>query len=90
MTDLADRPDVAEVPDAPPARKAQITLAVDAELLAEAQRQINVDSVEATVDESLRRLVEQERTKRDAARARLREMYDSGELEFDDVEESDR
>jgi len=83
MTDLATRPHAAAKRDAPTARDIQVTLTVDAELLLEAQRQISAESVDAAVHEALRRLVDQERAKRDEARARLRRMYDSGELEFD-------
>jgi Arc/MetJ family transcription regulator len=79
VTDLATPSDV----------KAQVVLKLDAELLAEAQRQLGVVPPEEAVDEALRRLVDQERAKRDAARARLKEMYDSGDLEFRPLGELD-
>jgi Arc/MetJ family transcription regulator len=73
-----------------PRSQIRIELGIDAELLLEAQRQIGADSPDAAVDEALRRLVDQERAKRDAARARLQEMYDQGDLDFDPVDESDQ
>ena len=59
---------------------------VDAELLEEAQRQISASSPNRAINEALRRLVEQERQKRQDARARLREMYKAGELDFSQLE----
>jgi Arc/MetJ family transcription regulator len=70
MTDLATDPD----PDT--------DVEVDVELLEEAQRQIAASSPNAAINEALRRLVEQERQKRQDARARLREMYEAGEFDF--------
>jgi Arc/MetJ family transcription regulator len=60
---------------------------VDAELLLEAQRQIGAATPDLAIDEALRRLVDQERAKRDAARKRLQEMYAEGDLDFDPVDE---
>lgn len=90
MTDLATRPQETTTPQEPATSDIQVILAVDAELLLEAQRQLGAESIGAAVNEALRRLVDQERAKRDEARARLRRMYDSGELEFETGEQSDR
>lgn len=68
MTDLSTKPDV--------------ILKIDAELLAEAQRQISAPSPDAAVEEALQRLVETERAKRQAALDALRKMVDSGEVTF--------
>jgi Arc/MetJ family transcription regulator len=83
MTDLATKSDVA------PRSEIRVELNLDAELLLEAQRQIGASSPDAAVNEALRRLVDEERAKRDAARARLRQMYDDGALDFHPVEEAD-
>ena len=68
MTDLATDPDT--------------DVEVDAKLLEEAQRHIAAPSRNAVINEALRRLVEQERQKRQHARARLREMYEAGDFDF--------
>jgi Arc/MetJ family transcription regulator len=83
MTDLATKPDAA------PRSEIRVELKLDAELLLEAQRQIGANSPDAAVNEALRRLVDEERAKRDAARASLRQMYDDGALDFHPVEELD-
>jgi Arc/MetJ family transcription regulator len=67
-----------------------VELTLDAELLLEAQRQISAESADAAVNEALRRLVDEERAKRDAARARLQQMYDDGELDFHPLDELDQ
>ena len=72
MTDLATDPDTDVEPD----------VEVDAELLEEAQRQIAAPSPNAAINEALRRLVEQERQKRQDAHNRLREMYEAGDFDF--------
>jgi len=69
--------------------KIRVELMVDAELLLEAQRQISAETPDAAVDAALQRLVDQERAKRDAARARLQRMYDDGELNFSELDEPD-
>jgi Arc/MetJ family transcription regulator len=56
--------------------------AVDEELLVEAQRQIGASSPNAAIDEALRRLVEEERAKRQAALDELRRMHDEGLFDF--------
>ena len=55
---------------------------IDGALLAEAQRQISAPSLNAAINEALRRLVEEERAKRRAALAKLQEMYDEGVFDF--------
>jgi len=55
---------------------------IDAELLAEALRQISATSPDAAIEEALRRLVETEREKRRAALDALRQMVDDGEVTF--------
>jgi Arc/MetJ family transcription regulator len=55
---------------------------IDSDLLAEAQRHLTAHSPNTAINEALRRLVEQEREKRRAARARLDEMYESGAFDF--------
>jgi Arc/MetJ family transcription regulator len=52
--------------------------AVDADLLAEAQRQIRATYANEAINEGLRLIVERERAKRQAARARLEQMHDEG------------
>jgi len=84
MTDLATEPDTES------RSEIRVEMKIDAELLLEAQRQIGAASLDAAVNEALRRLVNEERAKRDAARARLRQMYDDGELDFRDPEELDQ
>jgi len=73
-----------------PRSEIRVELKIDAELLLETQRQISAASPDAAVNEALRRLVDEERAKRDAARARLRQMYDDGELDFRPLEELDQ
>jgi len=68
MTDLAVKPET--------------DVEIDAELLGEAQRQISATSPEAVINEALRRLVETERAKRQAAGEALHRMVESGELTF--------
>jgi Arc/MetJ family transcription regulator len=55
---------------------------IDAELLAEAQRQISAPSLNAAINEALRRLVEEERGKRRAAMERLQRMHDEGLFDY--------
>jgi Arc/MetJ family transcription regulator len=55
---------------------------IDPNLLAEAQRQIQVGWPNEAINEALRRLVEQERDKRRTARARLERMSDEGMFDF--------
>ena len=80
VTDLATKPET----------EVAVMVKIDAELLGEARRQISAPSPDAAITEALRRLVDQERAKRDAARARLRKMYDDGELDFGPLEELDQ
>jgi Arc/MetJ family transcription regulator len=75
MTDLATDP-TTEVP-------------IDAELLAEAQRHFADASPNATINEALRRLVEDERAKRRAALARLQEMHDEGLFDYSHLDAAD-
>jgi Arc/MetJ family transcription regulator len=82
--------DLATPPDTRPQSEIRVELKVDAELLVEAQRQIGAASPDSAVNEALRRLVAEERAKRDAARARLRQMYDDGDLDFHPLEELDQ
>ncbi|XVU23276.1 hypothetical protein ACQPZJ_39410 [Actinoplanes sp. CA-054009] len=82
MTDLAVKPgDQSQV-------EIRVELTVNAELLLEAQRQISAESLDAAVNEALRRLVDEEREKRAAAGARLKQMYDDGDLDFDPDDEA--
>ena len=78
LTDLATSPTTA------PAAELGIPAEpeIDGALLAEAQRQISAPSLNAAINEALRRLVEQERAKRRAALAKLQEMYDEGVFDF--------
>jgi macrodomain Ter protein organizer (MatP/YcbG family) len=57
-----------------------IQLEIDLELLVEARRQISASSINATINEALRRLVEEERNKRRAAREQLQQMRDEGKF----------
>ncbi|WP_412745871.1 type II toxin-antitoxin system VapB family antitoxin [Krasilnikovia sp. MM14-A1004] len=75
MTDLAARP-VAEP-------------GLDEELLAEAQRQIAGNSRNATLNEALQRMVDEEREKRRAARERLQHLVDEGALDFSKLDAAD-
>ena len=77
MTTLAVKPDIST------ARDMSVTITLDIELLLEAQRQIGAASLDATVGEALRRLVDQERAKRRAAQERLRQMYEEGAFDVD-------
>jgi Arc/MetJ family transcription regulator len=61
MTDVVTKPDSEKI---------------DEGLLVEAQRQIAVASPNVAINEALRRLVEEERAKRRAARERLQQMDD--------------
>jgi Arc/MetJ family transcription regulator len=72
MTDLATSP-ITE-PD------------IDGELLAEAQRQISAPSLNAAINEALRRLVEEERAKRRAAMERLHQMHEEGLFDYSFVD----
>jgi Arc/MetJ family transcription regulator len=63
---------------------------IDAELLFEAQRHLSAPSRNATINEALHRLVEEERGKRRAALERLQRMHDEGLFDYsrlDAVEE---
>ena len=55
---------------------------IDSELLAEAQRQISAPSLNAAINEALRRMVEEERGKRRAALERLQRMHDEGLFDY--------
>jgi Arc/MetJ family transcription regulator len=70
-------------------KRGQTEEEIDAELLAEAQRQISALSINAAINEALRRLVETERGKRREALAKLRQMVEDGELRFRDLDEVD-
>ncbi|MEU8608973.1 type II toxin-antitoxin system VapB family antitoxin [Actinoplanes sp. NPDC048791] len=59
---------------------------IDAELLAEAQRQISAPSLNAAINEALRRLVEEERGKRRAAMERLQRMHDEGLFDYSQLD----
>ena len=59
---------------------------IDGELLAEAQRHLSVRFSNTVINEALRRLVEEERAKRRAARARLHQMYEDGEFDFSQLD----
>ncbi|NMO51424.1 type II toxin-antitoxin system VapB family antitoxin [Actinoplanes sp. TBRC 11911] len=74
MTDLLHNPEIET--------NVGVEVEIDAELLAEAQRQISAPSINATINEALRRLVETERGKRRDALAELREMVQAGEINF--------
>jgi Arc/MetJ family transcription regulator len=82
--------DLATQPNTKPRSEIRAELTIDTELLLEAQRQISAASPDDAVNEALRRLVDEERAKRDAARARLQQMYDGGELDFHPLEELDQ
>jgi Arc/MetJ family transcription regulator len=72
MTDLATSPST--------------DVEIDGDLLEEAQRQISAPSSNAAINEALRRLVEEEREKRRAARAELERMYDEGAFDFSQLD----
>jgi Arc/MetJ family transcription regulator len=59
---------------------------VDEDLLVEPQRQIAASSRNAAINEALRRLVEDERAKRRAARERLQQMDDDGLLDYSQLD----
>jgi Arc/MetJ family transcription regulator len=82
--------DLVTQPHTDPRSEIRAELTIDAELLSEAQRQIGAASPDDAVNEALQRLVGEERGKRDAARARLQQMYDDGELDFRPLEELDQ
>jgi Arc/MetJ-type ribon-helix-helix transcriptional regulator len=63
--------------------------AVDADLLAEARRQIQATSANEAINEGLRLLVERERAKRRAARARLEQMHDEGVFDYSQLDAAD-
>lgn len=60
----------------------EVRVKIDADLLEEAQRQISASSPDAAITEALRRLVEEERAKRNAAHARIQKMYEDGKFDF--------
>ncbi|HEX8344326.1 MAG TPA: type II toxin-antitoxin system VapB family antitoxin [Actinoplanes sp.] len=62
---------------------------VDENLLVEAQRQLDIHSPNAAINEALRRLVEYEREKRRHARDQVRKMVEDGELDFRPLESVD-
>jgi hypothetical protein len=76
MTDIAIKPDA----DA---------TELDADLLAEAQRQLSA-SPNATINEALQRLVDQERDRRGSAYDNLQQMAGEGGLDLDAVREIER
>ena len=63
--------------------------ALDADLLAEARRQIQATSANEAINEGLRLLVERERAKRRAARARLEQMHDDGVFDYSQLDAAD-
>ena len=71
------------------ATEAETVVEIDRELLDEAKRQISAGSLNATINEALRRLVETERSKRRAAREALERMVETGELTFKPLESVD-
>jgi Arc/MetJ family transcription regulator len=79
MTDLAPGPRVNVAGD---------DKEIDEELLTEAQRHIRAHSPNVALNEALRRLVEQERSKRRDALAHLRRMVTEGAFNFPDDEAS--
>jgi Arc/MetJ family transcription regulator len=84
LTDLATDPITESAPE--PGRPEP---AIDGELLAEAQRQISAPSLNAAINEALRRLVDEERAKRRAALARLQEMHDQGLFDYSQLDAAD-
>ena len=68
----------------------EVTVKLNAELLAEALRQVSASSAEEVIDEALWRLVDAERAKRRAALDALRKMVDDGEVTFPEHDEADR
>ena len=75
MTDVVTKPDSEQI---------------DEELLVEAQRQIAVASPNAAINEALRRLVKEERTRRRRALERTQQMADEGLLDFSKLDDVDR
>ncbi|SNY55915.1 Uma2 family endonuclease [Paractinoplanes atraurantiacus] len=80
---------VTELAIRPPVEVAEDGVALDQDLLEEAQRQIQATSPTAAMNEALRRLVETERAKRRAAGERLRQMVAEGAFNFPDDDEVD-
>ncbi|MET0491948.1 MAG: type II toxin-antitoxin system VapB family antitoxin [Actinoplanes sp.] len=75
--------------DRPGDRPRHTDVEVDAELLQEAQRQIAAPSRNAAMNEALRRVVNEERAKRETALDAIRQMIADGELDFRPVESID-
>ncbi|HET6479708.1 MAG TPA: type II toxin-antitoxin system VapB family antitoxin [Actinoplanes sp.] len=75
MTDLADRPDVAE--------------GVDEDLLEEARLQVGAASSQEVINMALRRLVDDKRERRLRAYDNLQRMAAEGLLVLDEVERRD-
>jgi Arc/MetJ family transcription regulator len=75
MTDVITKPDSEEI---------------DEELLIEAQRQLEVSSPNAAINEALRRVVEEERARRRRALERTQQMADEGLLDFSKLDDIDR
>jgi Arc/MetJ family transcription regulator len=82
MTDVATKPEISTGPEL------KVELTIDAEVLREAQRHVGSESIEATVNEALRRLVEQERERRLRAFDNLQRMAAEGLIDFDAIERS--
>jgi Arc/MetJ family transcription regulator len=70
--------------------KADTEPEVDEELLAEAMRQLGLSSRNETLNAGLRRVIEQERTRRRRARENLRRMSEEGVFDYDALAEVDR
>jgi len=75
MTDVITKPDSVEINE---------------ELLIEAQRQLEVSSPNAAINEALRRVVEEERARRRRALERTQQMADEGFLDFSKLDDIDR
>jgi Arc/MetJ family transcription regulator len=82
-------PEPAEVAMTDTAVKAVAEPDLDEDLLTEAQRQIAGSSRNATLNEALRRLVEEERAKRQAALERLQRMHDEGLFDYSRLDAAD-
>jgi Arc/MetJ family transcription regulator len=76
VTDLATSPDT--------------DVEIDSELLDEAQRQLFPSSPHATINEALRRLVEEEREKRRAALEELQQMHDEGHFDYSQLDAAEQ
>jgi Arc/MetJ family transcription regulator len=63
---------------------------IDAELLAEAQRQLGLSSANEAINAGLRRVVDEERARRRAALQELRRMSDEGVFNYDALDEVDK